>query len=246
MGPGLFNVTCSVRAGKDIKEAEAAMNAVLDAAPTALVTEQELQRVRASARRSDVSMRQSALNRAQSLADYAALYNDPNRINTLSARLSAVTAADVQRVARTYLRRRIAWSCITLPGAGTPPAPPHQSAERRTHMNRYLFAGTVRGLPAGPLAGILRLAEPALQAQDAPRAQQPTDFTGVQLKNRAPISNEVLKVKFPKPAESRLKNGMELLVLEEHRSPTIQVQIAVPASNLNDPRARPSARRPAT
>jgi predicted Zn-dependent peptidase len=28
---------------------------------------------------------------------------------------------------------------------------------------------------------------------------------------------------------------MELLVLEEHRSPTIQVEIAVPASNLNDP-----------
>ena len=117
-------------------------------------------------------------------------------------------------------------------------------------MNRYeasiaiLLAGPLAGLlslaepaphAAGPLAGIMRLAEPALHAQDAPRAQQPTDFTGVQLKNRAPISNEVLKVKFPRPSESKLKNGMELLVLEEHRSPTIQVQIAVPASNLNDP-----------
>ena len=127
MGPALFNVTCSVRAGKDIKEAEAAMNAVLDAAPTALVTEQELQRVRASARRSDVSMRESVLNRAQSLADSAALYNDPNRINTLSARLSAVTAADIQRVARTYLRPTNRVVMHTLPGAGTPPAPPTQS-----------------------------------------------------------------------------------------------------------------------
>src|SRR5688500_15452654 len=72
-------------------------------------------------------------------------------------------------------------------------------------------------------------------AQEAPRAQQPTDFTGVQLKNRAPISSEVLKVKFPRPSESRLKNGMDLLVLEERRLPTIQVEIAVPASNLNDP-----------
>jgi len=79
----------------------------------------------------------------------------------------------------------------------------------------------------------------SLAAQEAPRAQQPTDFTGVQLKNRAPISNEILKVKFPRPAESRLKNGMELLVLEEHRSPTIQVQIAVPASSLNDPEGSP-------
>ena len=124
MGAALFSVTCSVRAGKDIKEAEAAMNAVIDAAPTAPVTEQELQRVRSASRRNDVSTRESALSRAVSLADNAVLYNDPNRINTLSARLTAVTAADLQRVARTYLRPTNRIVMHTLPGAGTPPAPP--------------------------------------------------------------------------------------------------------------------------
>src|SRR5687768_9188853 len=124
MGPALFNVTCSVRAGKDITEAEAALNAVIDAAPTAAVTEQELQRVRSASRRNDVSTRESALSRAVSLADNAVLYNDPNRINTLSARLTAVTAADLQRVARTYLRPTNRIVMHTLPGAGTPPAPP--------------------------------------------------------------------------------------------------------------------------
>ena len=88
-------------------------------------------------------------------------------------------------------------------------------------------------------ASCLVLASVSLPAQEAPRAQQPADFTGVELKNRAPVSSEILKVKFPRPAESRLKNGMELLVLEEHRSPTIQVQIAVPASSLNDPEGSP-------
>jgi zinc protease len=73
----------------------------------------------------------------------------------------------------------------------------------------------------------------ALMAQDAPPAQQATDFKGVVLKNKAPVSNEILKVKFPKPVESKLKNGMELMVLEDHRSPTIQVEIAVPGSSLN-------------
>jgi zinc protease len=72
-------------------------------------------------------------------------------------------------------------------------------------------------------------------AQEVPPAQQASDFKGVTLKNRAPVSNEVLKVKFPKPVESKLKNGVELLVLEDHRSPTIQVTIDMPASNLNDP-----------
>ena len=71
-------------------------------------------------------------------------------------------------------------------------------------------------------------------AQDVPPAPQAADFKGVTLKKRAPVSNEVLKVKFPKPVESKLKNGVELLVLEDHRSPTIQVTIDMPASNLND------------
>jgi predicted Zn-dependent peptidase len=85
---------------------------------------------------------------------------------------------------------------------------------------------------------VLTLAGPAV-AQEAPRAQQPTDFKGVQLKNKAPVSNDILQVRFRRPAESRLTNGMELLLLEEHRSPTIQVQISVPASSLNDPEGVP-------
>jgi zinc protease len=76
-------------------------------------------------------------------------------------------------------------------------------------------------------------------AQDSPRTQQPTDFKGVELKNRAPVSNEILRVKFARPTESKLKNGMTLMVLEDHRSPTIQVQIAMPASSFNDPQDVP-------
>ena len=128
MGPALFNVSCSVRAGKDIKEAEAAINEVIAAAATAPVTEQELQRVRASARRNDVGMRESALSRALSLADNAVLYNDPNRTNALSAQLTSVRLADVQRVARTYLRPTNRIVMHTLPGAAVPTAPaPTQS-----------------------------------------------------------------------------------------------------------------------
>jgi predicted Zn-dependent peptidase len=88
------------------------------------------------------------------------------------------------------------------------------------------------------LIAILLLTAP-LAAQESPRTQQPTDFKGVVLKNKAPVSNDVLRVKFRRPVESRLKNGMELMVLEEHRSPTIQVEIAVPASTLNDPEGVP-------
>jgi predicted Zn-dependent peptidase len=129
MGPATFTITCSVRPGKSIDEAEALISeevAKLHAAP---VTEQELKRVRTSARRSAVAIRESALGRAQSLADNAAMYNDPNRINTNTDKISAVTAADVLRVAKTYLKTENRVVMHTLPGIAPPPAPAKPKAQ---------------------------------------------------------------------------------------------------------------------
>ena len=95
-------------------------------------------------------------------------------------------------------------------------------------MQRYFYS-----IPMATMLTLAMLGTAA--AQDTPQAQQANDFKGVVLKNRAPLSNEVLKVRFPKPVESKLANGMDLMVLEDHRSPTIQVEIAVPGSSLNDP-----------
>ena len=92
--------------------------------------------------------------------------------------------------------------------------------------------------PLRILALLIAVAVPA-SAQDSPTAQQPTDFKGVVLKNKAPVSNDVLRVTSRRPFEAKLKNGMDLMVLEEHRSPTIQVEIAVPASTMYDPEGVP-------
>jgi predicted Zn-dependent peptidase len=104
VGPGLFNITCAVRPGKKIDEAEAAITEEVAKLHAAAVTGEELQRVRTTSRRQAVGIRESALGRAQALADNAVLYNDPNRINTNPEKLAAVTAADVQRVAARYLQ----------------------------------------------------------------------------------------------------------------------------------------------
>ncbi len=127
MGPSLFQATCTVRAGKSIQEAESVISEEAARLVAAPVTDKELQRVRTSARRGAVGMRESVLTRAVNLADNAALYDDPNRINTNMERMLAVTAADIQRVARTYLRRDHRVVIHTLPAAeapGTAPARP--------------------------------------------------------------------------------------------------------------------------
>ncbi len=70
----------------------------------------------------------------------------------------------------------------------------------------------------------------AALAQDADTGT----FRGMVRLNRAPVSNEVLKVKLPRPVERTLANGLRLVILESHRAPTIALTISVPSSNLRD------------
>ena len=73
------------------------------------------------------------------------------------------------------------------------------------------------------------------------RAQdQPSPTQGVVRKGKVPVSNELLKVKLPKPAEVDLPNGLHVMVLEDHRLPQISFQILIPgAGGYYDPADAP-------
>jgi zinc protease len=82
---------------------------------------------------------------------------------------------------------------------------------------------------------VLSIAMGALAAAQVPQAQQPQSISGVVRLNKAPVSNEVLKVNMPRPAERRLSNGIRLIVVESHRVPTITLRISIPSGDLRDP-----------
>src|SRR3954467_10541543 len=66
-------------------------------------------------------------------------------------------------------------------------------------------------------------------------AQEPeASFRGMVRYNKAPVSNEVLKVKLPRPVEKQLANGIRLLILESHRSPIINLTVSIPSSRLRE------------
>jgi zinc protease len=122
LGPGSFQVTCRVAPGKTIEEAESLIEEEITNAMSAPVTDAELKRVRTAMRRRDVAIRTSVLGRAQRLAEDAIIYNDPNRINTSNARIATAIPADIQRVARQYLKPENRVILETVP-AGQTPAP---------------------------------------------------------------------------------------------------------------------------
>ena len=70
-------------------------------------------------------------------------------------------------------------------------------------------------------------------------ASGPQSFRGMVRLNRAPVSNEVLQVKLPRPVERTLPNGIKLLILESHRAPTVSLTISIPSSHLRDPGGLP-------
>ena len=45
--------------------------------------------------------------------------------------------------------------------------------------------------------------------------------------NRAPVSKDILKVKLPRPVETVLPNGINLMILEDHRFPLVTVQFDI-------------------
>jgi zinc protease len=121
-GPGSFAITATVRPGKSPDEVEGLIEEEISKMFSTPVTEQELTRVRAALRRNAVQRLGSALGRAQTLADDAALYNDPNLINTEIPDEMNITPADIQRAMKKYLiqNNRVVVVTQPAPGAGQP------------------------------------------------------------------------------------------------------------------------------
>jgi zinc protease len=103
IGPGLFRVSGTVSPGKTVDALEAAIHAEIDRVKNGPIEDWEIEKARNNAKRGVVGGLTSSLQRAIQLAEFAASYGDASLINQRVDRLMKVTAADVQRVAKTYL-----------------------------------------------------------------------------------------------------------------------------------------------
>jgi predicted Zn-dependent peptidase len=119
-GPTLFQVFAMVAPGKSAADVEAAIYDEVEKIKTAPVADWELDKARNSARRNAATAILSSLQRAFQLGQDALFYNDPNRINTDTARTENITAADLQRVAGKYLTKENRSVIITTPKPAAP------------------------------------------------------------------------------------------------------------------------------
>ena len=119
-GPGLFNVVGTVAPGKTLEALEAAIDEEIEKVKAGPIEDWEMEKARNGARSGYVSSLGSALQRAVLLGQYALFYDKPDMINTRAESIAKVTAADVQRVARTYLVKTGRTVVLTVPKAAAP------------------------------------------------------------------------------------------------------------------------------
>ncbi len=119
-GPSTLNIIAMVRPGKDPKEVEAIIDEEVARLHSEPVTANELLRARNTALRNATQARESSLSRAITLAGDAAIFKDPNRINTLLERQLSVSAADIEKVAKEYLKQNNRVVITTVPAAQKP------------------------------------------------------------------------------------------------------------------------------
>ena len=66
---------------------------------------------------------------------------------------------------------------------------------------------------------------------------------GAVLKGRAPVSQEILRVQLPHPQQRRLANGLPVLILEDHKLPTVDFLLLIKTGALSDPHELPGLAR---
>jgi predicted Zn-dependent peptidase len=118
-GPSLFRLVGIAAPGTDVVDLERTIYGEIDRIKTDPIEAWELDKARNGARRAFVSSLGSSLQRAITLSRYALFYDNPGLINTRAERVAAVSAEDVQRVAREYLTETNRSVVVTLPA----PAP---------------------------------------------------------------------------------------------------------------------------
>jgi len=86
------------------------------------VTDGEIKKVNMQLRRQRAQQLYSSRSRANALGHFAVYYNDPSLINSVWRKYEAVTASDLQRVARRYFSESNRTVVTTMPKSIAKPA----------------------------------------------------------------------------------------------------------------------------
>ncbi len=209
--PNATAVIAILAGGKSVEEGEAALRAEVTRLSTEPVTAAELAEAKNELITAALREQETADGKARALARAAILSGNPDQANRIIAQIQAVTAADVQRVARKYLRDDLRSVIRYLPDTDKP-------ADARTYATAATVVDAALAIPAD-----IRTVTPAA---DTDRIRPPAPAV--------PINLAVAT-----PAERTLPNGLRVIVSPDRDLPLVTANMVVEAGGAADPAGRP-------
>jgi zinc protease len=88
-------------------------------------------------------------------------------------------------------------------------------------------------------ASIFFLAALAVAMPAFAQEQHAAELSKVVRLNRAPVNNETLQVTLPRPVVTKLPNGLTVMILEQHKLPTVNVVMQFGTGDMSDPKDLP-------
>lgn len=210
--PGAYSLAAILSEGTSVEAGLTALNAqiarVRDTAPSAA----ELAEARNEIVTARLRERETAEGRAAELADAVIRYGDAAYADRLLAALQAVTAADVQRVARAILAPERSVTIRYRPEAS------------RAEGGRADSIATAATVVARPLA---------------PRPDAPVVTLAAENERVAPPPpGAPVTAALPPVAEQRLANGLKVIVVPSRRVPLLSVTLTLASGDSADPADR--------
>ncbi|MEG3163042.1 pitrilysin family protein [Sphingomonas sp. PB2P19] len=199
--------------GKTAEAGEAALKREVARLRDAPVTPAELNEAKNEILTASIKSRETAEGKASTLASSVIVDGDPRAADQQLAAIARVTAADLQRVARQYL------------------------GDNQAATIRYLPLAAKQGV-----ADTIALA-PTVQVADL---KAPTNVAVVTPASEAqrikpPAPAQPIAAAIPQPVETRLANGMRLIVVEKHDLPIVTASLVASGGAATDPATRAGA-----
>jgi zinc protease len=211
-GPGTFVLFAIMAGGKEAAAGEAGLRAEVARLRDERVTDAELTEAKNELLTSALTGRETVDGKANELAEAIIVAGDAAAADRRLAALQAVTADDVQRVARAWLRDERSASLRYLP---------EEAKTAGARADTIRLASTVLTVPLATPANV-----PIIQP--APAAQRIAP---------PPVARELVAA-IPRPDTQHLANGLTIITIERHELPLITASVVVGGGSTIDPRGK--------
>ncbi|MBM6575798.1 insulinase family protein [Microvirga sp. SRT01] len=214
-GTGNLALFAMMAGGKDVATGEAALKREVARLRDQPVSATELSEAKNEILTTAIRARETAEGKASTLANSVIIDGDPRAADKQLAAIAAVTAADVQRVARRYLGEQQVATIRYLPAEQMP---------NNVRLIPITVAPTVQVAALTPPVGIAVVTPAPVGERVAP-----------------PPPAAVVAANLPKPVETKLANGLRVITVERHDLPLVTASLVASGGAAGDPATRAGA-----